>query len=89
MENGETAEDCIKREIREELRCNIISLKFFEDYGFAGGKFRVFEVKLDSEPNPDRKDFEEWGWFDGDAIKEMEFALDCKERLADYFRRQN
>jgi len=86
MENGETAEDCIKREIKEELRCDITSLKFFRDYDFAGKEFHIFEICLNAEPNPDRNDFEEWGWFDADSIKGMEFTLNCKERLLDYFK---
>jgi len=85
MEDGETAEDCVAREIREELKCELASLKFFRSYKFAEKEFHVFEVKLDSEPRPNVQDFEEWGWFDENSIKEMNFALNCKERLLDYF----
>lgn len=85
MEDGETKEDCIKREIWEELGCGVASLRYLKEYRFLEKIFNVFEIKLDKEPEPKKEDFEEWGWFDRASIERMEFALNCKERLMEYF----
>lgn len=84
IEDGETPETCIRREIEEELNVDVASLKTFRTYEFGGKTFHVFEVKLEKEPEPSQEDFEEWGWFDETTIKTMEFVLNCKERLLDY-----
>jgi 8-oxo-dGTP diphosphatase len=85
LEEGETKEACMKREIQEELRCEVVSLKYLKEYHFAGRDFFVFEVRLNKEPDPNCDDFEEWFWFDQSVIEKMDFVLNCKERLLDYF----
>lgn len=85
IEENESPEECIEREIREELGVKILSLKFFKDYELNRNITRVFVVKLSNPPIPNEKDFMDFGWFLRDEIKNMNFALNCRDRILDYF----
>ena len=88
IDRGESPEDCIKREIKEELDTGIESLEPFKDYIYNGASFRVFIIKLKKELAPNKKDFSDWGWFSREEIEKMDFALNCKERIIDYYNRR-
>ena len=87
IEQGESPENCIKREIKEELGVETESLEYFKDYIYNGASFKVFIVKLKKELIPNKKDFSDWGWFSKEKIEVMNFALNCKERIIDYYNR--
>lgn len=80
---------CITREVREELNVSIKTAKEFKDYSITSdGKtflIKTFIIELDFEPNPNKNDFEAWGWFNKDQIENLEFVSNCKERLLEYF----
>src|SRR4030042_2701702 len=88
MEKGETAEEALEREVKEELNANIKSFKFFGDYEYRDYNklFKTFIVELKKEPIPNESDFEEWGWFSKEEIEKRDFAANCKERILDYFK---
>lgn len=91
-EQDEDCLSCIRREVVEELGVEIKSTEDFKDYSFTtqeGKTFliKVFIVELNSEPNPNKDDFESWGWFSQDEISNLEFVSNCKERLVDYYLR--
>ena len=87
LELKETPEDGLKREIKEELGVGVKSLKFFNNYSYAAGKVSVtYIVEIEKSPQPNIQDFANWGWFDEKGIMPLDFAVDCKERLLDYFR---
>jgi 8-oxo-dGTP diphosphatase len=85
VEAGESPEDCIRREIKEELAASIDLIRHFKDYVIDGRTFRVFVVTLKDDPVPDMRDIDDVGWFDADATRDMNFALNCRQRLLDYF----
>ena len=86
IEDGEALEDALRREVREELNVEIKSLKHFKDYKYRNKIFTTFIVELDQEPIPNEPDFEEWGWFSREEIEKKTFAIDCKERIIDYYK---
>ena len=87
IEQGESPKNCIKREIKEELNAEIKSSKHFKDYIYNGASFKVFIIKLKKELTPNKKDFDDWGWFSKKEIEAMNLALNCKERIFDYYNR--
>lgn len=86
-EENENVEEALKREVKEELNVDIKSFKFFKDYEYRDYNklFKTFVVELKKEPVPNESDFEEWGWFSEEEIKNKKFAANCKERILDYF----
>lgn len=90
LELGEDCIVCIKREIKEELNTEIDTVEEFKDYTFSSqekGKFviKTFIVSLKGEPQPNKDDFENFGWFSLEEIQKLIFVSNCKERLLDYF----
>lgn len=70
IEEGESDLECIKREVGEELGCEVEekSLKYlniFEDVAHGGGvlNLKLYEGKLIGEPKPS-SEVVEIGWFD-------------------------
>jgi len=88
IEENESVERALKREIKEELNVDIKSFKFFRDYEYRDYNklFKTFIVELKEDPIPNKSDFEKWGWFSEEEIKNKKFAANCKERILDYFK---
>ncbi len=86
MKKGELPEQALKREIKEELSVGVKSLSFFRDYYFDKRIFKTFIVELEKEPTVNKKDFQGWGWFSLEEIEKMDFCIDCKKRIIDYFK---
>jgi len=84
-EKGESPEECLKREVKEELNVGLKTFKPFKDYYYDERTFKTFIVELNKEPNPNKNDFEDWGWFSKEEIETMNFAINCKERIIDYY----
>jgi 8-oxo-dGTP diphosphatase len=85
IEDNETPEECIKREIAEELKTTVKTCLYFKDYFMENGYIAVFIVTLESELSFAKDDFAEIKWVSKDEIEEMTFVLDCRQRLLDYF----
>jgi len=85
IEENETPEECLVREIKEELKVTIKTCTFFKDYFTDIGKVAVFIVSLEGSPIFEKSDFEELRWVSKDEIDKMTFVLDCKQRILDYF----
>jgi len=86
IEKGESAEKALAREVKEELGVKIKDFQYFRDYQYKDQTFKVFIVGLDREPVPNKDDFTDWGWFSESEIEKMDFAINCKEKILDYFR---
>lgn len=85
IEENETCLQALIREIKEEINSDVESFEFFRDYYFDNRVFKTFIVKLKEEPNPNKEDFDDFGWFSRDEINNLDFAIDCKQRIVDYF----
>ena len=81
----ETVEKGLSREVKEELNVDIKSLEYFKDYSYDDRKFKTYIIELAEGPKPNKNDFENWGWFNLREIKKMNFAINCKERIIDYY----
>jgi len=86
IEKDETAEEALKREVKEELNVDVKKFEYFRDYEYYDKTFKTFIVELKKEPDPNELDFEEWGWFSKKEIRKRDFAVNCKERILDYFK---
>ena len=78
IEAGESDVECLKREVKEEIGCDLEegSLKFLKEFeDIAHGKkdtllnVRMYEGKLKGEPKPS-SEVVEIGWFDSKSNKE-------------------
>lgn len=85
IDGNESPEECLKREIKEELNTTVKSCLYFKDYKSEKGRIAVFIITLASEPIFNKNDFEEIRWITRDDIEQLTFVLDCKQRLLDYF----
>ena len=89
IEENETPEQALSREIREEINVEILSYKYFKDYFWGEMISHVYIVELAGEPSPNETDFESYGWFTKEEIEKMNFAVNCKERILDYYESLN
>lgn len=85
IKKNENPEKALVREIKEELNSDIELFRFFKDYYFNNRLFKTFIIKLKTEPIPNKDDFDDFGWFDKDEINKLDFAINCKERILEYF----
>lgn len=78
IEKGETEAECLKREVKEEIGCELEenSIKFLKEFeDVAHGKkdtllnIKMYEGKLIGEPKPS-SEVVEIGWFDSKSKKE-------------------
>lgn len=87
LENQETPEECIRREVKEELNCEISELKLFKVYVINSdnqyvlivyvGKI-VGEVKANIE-------IEKVEWITKNDINIYKFMGNCKEKIIDFY----
>ncbi len=87
MEDHETPEECIRREVLEELNCSIQDIKLFHVYVVNNRDKHVLivytgringQIRLNSE-------IEQIRWIDKSEINEFEFYGNEREKLMDYF----
>tara|TARA_Y100000310_G_scaffold340894_1_gene438215 strand:+ start:623 stop:1039 length:417 start_codon:yes stop_codon:yes gene_type:complete len=92
MEWGETVEECVKREVREEIGIEIKDIEFVGRYYDKKGRHPtrtditlLHRAKIKSGiPKVNQpEEISEVKWFTPEEIKEMELAFDYKEMLED------
>jgi len=90
MEYGEAPEEAMRREIMEEIGCEVTDVKLFNVYNFVAEDhqrlFIVFKAKINTAPTPDPEEIEEVKWITEDEIDAHEFCINCKERLLDFYK---
>lgn len=83
VERGETVEEALKREVKEELGVEIKAHRYFGEYQWGTRTFKAFVIELKEEPVPNKEDFEDWGWFTKEEIEKMDFAINCRDKVLD------
>lgn len=80
-ESGETAEDCLRRELQEELQVEMISSTHYKDYYFekAHGKevplyLDLYRVEISGEPTPS-SEIEEMQWMSKEDFENKTFNV--------------
>jgi 8-oxo-dGTP diphosphatase len=88
LEDNETPEDCIRREVQEEINCNIHDLKIFKVYIINKlDRFVLIvytgRVNEPIQPNPE---IEQIRWIDKAEIDKFDFYSNEREKLTDYYK---
>lgn len=90
IEGDETPKACVRREVREELSCELEDLKYFRTYQFMMGDERIhtslYTGMLKGEPSPNPDEIAAIRWFGRDEIDMIEFAMNCRQRIEDFFK---
>ncbi len=76
IEIGEAPEEAVVRGAKEELGVHFkVGEKLFEHF-YDGHTTYVFSGNFSGEIRPDKREVEEWGWFDYEEAKKLVFAYD-------------
>lgn len=87
LENNESPEECICREVKEEINCNIKDLKLFKVYIVNDDNryvLIVFDGKLDGEIRIN-SEIDELKWINKNELNNFDFCGNELEKLVDYF----
>ncbi|NMM62566.1 NUDIX domain-containing protein [Clostridium sp. P21] len=87
LENNETAEECIRREVMEEINCNIFDLKLFKYYIINEDNryiLIVYTGKI-NEQIQHNSEIEQVRWIDKLEVEKYDFCGNDLEKLLDYF----
>jgi 8-oxo-dGTP diphosphatase len=81
QEEGESDEECLRRELEEELKVNIIEMKFFKEYEGVSYynkdkkiKQRIYIVSINGDIKPSME-IENVVWLTKDDLKNHTFSL--------------
>lgn len=81
IDKGETDEECLKREIKEEIGTNLIEVEFFKEYlteNFYSDKYKIIErvyiAKIEGEPEPDTE-IENIVWFSKEDYQNKKYPM--------------
>jgi 8-oxo-dGTP diphosphatase len=88
LEGEETPEECIRREVKEELNCKINDLKLFKVYIINSDDRYVLitftgQISGNIQPNVEIEKVE---WVNEDSIHNYNFMGNCKEKILDFYK---
>ncbi|RJR31668.1 NUDIX hydrolase [Candidatus Parcubacteria bacterium] len=90
-ETGETAEEAIKREIKEELNCKIKKLQYFKSYYYKGKGYHsrvlYFYGTISGKIKLQEKELSDFKWFElnNDLLK-LKLAYEQEEVVKDFMK---
>lgn len=87
LEDNETPEDCILREVQEEINCFIHDLKLFKVYVINNADrfvLIVYTGRVNEQIQPNRE-IEQIRWIDKSEIDSFDFYGNEREKLIDYY----
>lgn len=91
IEEGESALETLHREVAEELGGHVVlaDVKFLGRYQFHSElgelESEVFTVRISGTPTPSPEDFEELRWVDQPEALALDFCVNCRERVVDFY----
>lgn len=87
---GESPEDCVKREVSEEIGCRITNLQLFDVYNYFEGGVHLISIVylgvLFGLPCINKMEIDDIKWISEHEVDNIDFAINCKQRIIDYFR---
>ncbi len=90
LEEGETSEECIRREVLEEIGCRLKDLKLFKVYIVKESDNQhiliVFTGKIEGEPQLN-EEIEAVQWICREEIDAYPFYIEsCRQKLMDFYK---
>jgi NAD+ diphosphatase len=88
VEAGETLEECIKREIKEEVGIEVKNIQYFgsQSWPFPNSYMLAFTAEHESgEIRADDREIAEAGWFSADEMPGIPANLSISRRLINWF----
>jgi 8-oxo-dGTP diphosphatase len=87
LENNETPEECIRREVMEELDCSVYDLKLFKVYVIYEKNIHVLIVYTGkiNEPIQHNSEIEQVRLVDKLEVKNFDFCGNELEKLLDFY----
>ncbi|MFC1943515.1 NAD(+) diphosphatase [Chloroflexota bacterium] len=92
VEPGETLEECVKREILEEVGIQVKDIKYFgsQPWPFPNSLMIGFTAKYESgEISVDRKEISAAGWYDVNNLPELPTKMSISREIIDWFIQSN
>jgi len=92
VEAGETLEECVKREIREEVGIEVKNIRYFgsQSWPFPHSYMLAFTAEYESgEIQVDDNEIEDAKWFGAEEIPKIPGSLSISRRLIDWFIENN
>jgi NAD+ diphosphatase len=92
VEPGETLEECIKREILEEVGIQVRNIKYFgsQPWPFPNSLMIGFTAEYESgEISVDRTEISEAGWYDVNSLPELPPKMSIAREIIDWFIQSN
>lgn len=88
VEPGETLEQCVHREVREEVGIEVKNIRYFgsQPWPFSGSLMVGFTADyVGGDIVPDNKEVTEAGWFRADKLPHIPGKISLSRKLIDWF----
>lgn len=92
VEPGETLEQCVKREVKEEVNIDVKNIKYFsnQDWSFSNALMIGFTAEYaGGEIKVDDKEIAEADWFSVNNLPEFPGKISISYQLIEWFRKNN
>ena len=84
VEPGETIEDCVRREVREEVGLEVTNIRYFDSQSWAFPHSLMIAYSAEyagGEITPDKDEIAEARWFAWDAVPELPPSISISRKL--------
>ncbi|NEO58722.1 MAG: NUDIX domain-containing protein [Okeania sp. SIO3B5] len=86
LENNESPEECIRREIREEIEIELGNINFFQKYNIYDREHYVFWKQIDLDLTEIQlNEGQRLAYFTKDELDQNQLAFQCNKILNDFF----
>ncbi|NEQ36822.1 MAG: NUDIX domain-containing protein [Okeania sp. SIO3I5] len=86
LENNESPEECIRREIREEIEIELGNINLFQKYNIYEREHYIFWKQIDLDLTQIKlNEGQRLAYFSKDELDKHQLAFQCNEILNDFF----